>query len=142
MGPPVRGGDVDEEGAEQFVGYAFVLEEQLHVVEIPGVLSVQGGDKLDSVEVLERDQSHLGDTELVLDAWGHAPRLGCLHRAAHPRGSLDLDGRIAVADLEPDLIGAASGLYPDAAEASLHALREALQGGVDAGEGLLPVLEG
>jgi hypothetical protein len=45
--------DIDEEGPKQRIGEPFIIVEQLHVEEIARMLTIHGGMKLATKQILE-----------------------------------------------------------------------------------------
>ena len=57
---------VDQEGQCHLPGQALVLQEQPHVVQVPGVLAVEGRDQFARVEVRQREHWYFGEAEARL----------------------------------------------------------------------------
>ena len=57
---PAMADEVDQEGQCHLAGQALLLQEESHVVQVPGVLTVEGGHQLARVEVWQgQDRANL-----------------------------------------------------------------------------------
>ncbi len=81
-----RARDVDHEHAEQVVGQALVLVEQLDVEEVPWVAAVECRVELPAIQVLEGHDIGLEEPEAFGHRFGRRHRPRWIDGAARDRG--------------------------------------------------------
>ena len=94
--------EVDQEGQCYLAGQALLLQEESHVVQVPGVLAVEGRDQLTRVEVRQGQDRHFGEAETRLHLRARLTSLGWVDRAAQHRADLHLDLHRPVPDDQLD----------------------------------------
>jgi len=88
-------GKVHNEGTPDLRGDACLIEQQLHIEQIPGMLPIQGSTKLSPIKIGDRQYRNADEsTELSLSCLAQVNVLERMHGTPEYEIGLDLDDSI------------------------------------------------
>lgn len=128
-----RTGDIDQKGPEEVLRQAFVFVKERDVVEIPGMLPVQGSVQLASEQILERDDLHFSIAIGFFHSRRDGPDFRVMDDATGDGRGFNLDLGIAEARQQPcgSAAAALDALRFCAADTGFDGSRDAIHRGID-----------